>query len=115
MTEAQRVARCAEAFTQQRAAMEGLLEQFDDTVADALRIRAELIGVELEVGSTFLDGAMKARASSSCQRYITNAMRALNAANRFMALKPRFADSAMRDCRDDLRQRLHAVIAEHSL
>jgi hypothetical protein len=72
MAEAQRVARCAEAFTQQRAAMEGLLEQFDDTVADALRIRAELIRVELEVESTFLDGAMKARASSSCQRYITN-------------------------------------------
>jgi signal transduction histidine kinase len=96
-----------------RAQMEKLFDEFAKTVAHTLRIRADFIRTELDLGLTFVDGALKARGPRSQQQCIKNAIATLNTANRFLALEPRIIDSDIDERRNELRQRLHEVLDEH--
>lgn len=101
-------------FAMQRAEMETLFEQFDRSVADALRIRMELIRTELELGFTFLDSA-KAKGPLVSQGSVRNAIAALRTANWFLRMQPRLNDAAgdaVYQRRDELRQRLQDVLAD---
>jgi hypothetical protein len=103
-------------FGMHRAKMNDLFDEFDNAIADAMRTRAAFIRTELELGFTFLDGAMKAREPHARQRGIRNAIAALSAANRFLAAKPRLSDSGSAEIyqrRNELQQRLHDIFAEH--
>jgi len=102
-------------FASHRAEMETLFEEFDRSVADAVRIRRDFIRIELELGCTFLDSA-KARGPLGSQGCIRSAVKALRTANRFLAMLPRLNDAAVADIyqrRDELQQRLRDIFAEH--
>lgn len=96
-----------------RAEMETLGDEFHATMSDTMRIRTEFIRTELELGLTFVDGAMNAlRQKGSQQRWIRNAIAALITVNKFLALEPRINDSEIHRRRDELRQRLREFLRE---
>lgn len=96
-----------------RAQMETLFDEFANAVAHTLCIRARFIRTELELGLTFVDGALKARRPGGRQRCIKNAIASLDTANRFLALEPRIIDGDIDQRRNELRQRLHEILDEH--
>ena len=115
LVEAQKRRAVLATFAMRHAEMETLFEEFDRSMADAFRLRAQFIRTELELGFTFLDGA-KARGSLGSLGCIRNAITALRTANRFLTIQPRLNDAAVADIchlRNELRQRLHDILAEH--
>jgi len=95
------------------AQMDTLFEEFAEEVAHTLSIRAKFIRTELDLGLTFLDGALNARRAQGRQQCIKNAIATLNTANRFLALEPRIIDSDIHQRRNELRRRLHEILDEH--
>lgn len=96
-------------FATERRRMQALSEQFGETLAHALRIRAQFIRTELELGLTFVATAL-AREPKSSQRYMRNAIAALMTVNRLLALEPRIDDSDIHRRRDELRESLRKLL-----
>lgn len=110
--------RCATpaTFAMHHANMRVLLDEVDEAVTNALRLRAQFIRTELELGFAFLDCARNAAETKRSQRSITNALLALGAATRFLA-SDRQLNVSERDkiCqrRNELRQRLQEIFRAH--
>lgn len=96
--------------------VKALIDELDEAVTDALRLRVQFIRTELELGFTFLDCARDAAETTHSQRSIRNALLALGAANRFLASDPQLSDidrDKIYQRREELRQRLREILRAH--